>query len=286
MYTDFIDGVKIELGEKHDFSWLGEYGKVFIVFDKQDSGNIAFGVEGKDGKLFIKYAGARNTEYDGSIEEAVSRLKKSAVVYDNIKHPNLIELVEHKEIGSGYACVFSWVQGECMNAHWNFDKFPKYTHPLSPNYKFSKLKEGEKLQCLRTILNVQKYISSLGYVAIDFYDGSIMYDFENQATTICDIDMFEKMPYINHMGKMWGSSRFMSPEEFTLGAEIDEITNVYTMGAMMFELLGSSTERNLASWTVGEKLFYVAQKAVSEKREDRYGSIGLLIKDFEGAVKN
>lgn len=29
---------------------------------------------------------------------------------------------------------------------------------------------------------------------MDFYDGSIMYDFLTDATTICDIDFFRKTP--------------------------------------------------------------------------------------------
>jgi serine/threonine-protein kinase len=45
-----------------------------------------------------------------------------------------------------------------------------------------------------------------------------------------------KAPYVNEMGRMWGSTRFMSPEEFTLGAYIDEVTNVYAMGATAFAL--------------------------------------------------
>ena len=36
-------------------------------------------------------------------------------------------------------------------------------------------------------------------------------------------------PYINKMGRLWGSSRFMSPEEFELNAMIDERTNVFNM---------------------------------------------------------
>jgi serine/threonine protein kinase, bacterial len=40
------------------------------------------------------------------------------------------------------------------------------------------------------------------------------------------------------MGRLWGSSRFMSPEEFGLGAKIDERTNVFNMGAIAFGLLG------------------------------------------------
>jgi len=43
------------------------------------------------------------------------------------------------------------------------------------------------------------------------------------------------------MGRMWGSSRFMSQEEFTLGVAIDEITNVYPMGAVAFALFGGES---------------------------------------------
>ena len=32
------------------------------------------------------------------------------------------------------------------------------------------------------------------------------------------------------MGRLWGSSRFMSPEEFELNAIIDSRTNVFNMG--------------------------------------------------------
>ena len=95
-----------------------------------------------------------------------------------------------------------------------------------------------KLTVFRDILNFFEYIASQNYVAIDFYDESIMYDFENGKTTICDIDFFRKQPCSNDMGRMWGSSRFQAPEEFQLGAVIDEITNVYTVGATAFALFG------------------------------------------------
>ena len=74
-----------------------------------------------------------------------------------------------------------------------------------------------KLTVFRDILSFFEYIASQNYVAIDFYDESIMYDFENGKTTICDIDFFRKQPCSNDMGRMWGSSRFQAPEEFQLG---------------------------------------------------------------------
>ena len=47
-----IDGIEFKIKEPYDFGFLGEYGKVFKVFDDQDSGNICFGTE-KDGQKYL-----------------------------------------------------------------------------------------------------------------------------------------------------------------------------------------------------------------------------------------
>lgn len=107
--------------------------------------------------------------------------------------------------------------------------------------RFMQLPINARLAVFSDILSFFEYVASQNYVAIDFYDGSIMYDFENCKTTICDIDLFRKQPCINGMGRMWGSSRFQSPEEYQLGAVIDEITNVYTLGPPLLHSLASIT---------------------------------------------
>lgn len=112
-----------------------------------------------------------------------------------------------------------------------------------------------------------------GYVAIDFYEGSILYDFKNSEIKICDIDFYTRSPYINKTGKMWGSKRFMSPEEFIKGGIIDGVTNVYTMGAMAFCLIGNDMDRGFNNWEGSESLFQVAKRATDNNRAKRYKSI-------------
>lgn len=140
-----------------------------------------------------------------------------------------------------------------------------------------------KLTVFRDILSFFEYIASQNYVAIDFYDESIMYDFENGKTTICDIDFFRKQPCSNDMGRMWGSSRFQAPEEFQLGAVIDEITNVYTVGATAFALFGEYN-RTRDKWQLSDKLFEVVTKAVSDNRAERQQSIRQLREVWEAAI--
>ncbi len=149
--------------------------------------------------------------------------------------------------------------------------------------RFMQLPLDARLAVFSGILSFFEYVASQNYVAIDFYDGSIMYDFKNGKTTICDIDLFRKQPCINDMGRMWGSSRFQSPEEYQLGAVIDEITNVYTLGATAFALFGEYN-RTRVKWQLSDKLFEIATRAVSDDRINRQQSIRQLTEEWEAAL--
>lgn len=256
-----LDGIEFRMGEPFDFGFLSKYGRVFRVFDDQDSGNICFGTE-KDGeRYFVKFAGARTARCPGEPAGAVERLKASMPVYRDLRHPNLIRLIEAGDMGGGFGMVFRWAQGDCMGR-----MYPQ------EHKRFIALPLSARLEVFDRVLDFLAYVHSQGYLAVDFYDGSIMYDFASGRTTVCDVDFFVKRPYVNTMGRMWGSSKFMSPEEFQLGAEIDEVTNVYTAGAMAFALLaGYSRERR--DWPLGEGLFKVASRAASSDRSERPGSI-------------
>ncbi|USK26379.1 hypothetical protein LIT32_12670 [Bacillus sp. CMF21] len=174
----------------------------------------------------------------------------------------MIRFIKAEEIGRGFAVIFEWTDGVCMGR----------MYPLSRE-KFLQMPDSTRLEVFNDILNFHIHIIKQGYIAIDFYDGSIMYDFDTKKTIICDIDLYSKMPYINTMGRMWGSSRFMSPEEFTLGVAIDEITNVYLMGATAFALFGREKDRSIEKWRLGDELYKVALKAVNDNRGKRQQSL-------------
>lgn len=82
----------------------------------------------------------------------------------------------------------------------------------------------------------------------------------------------KRMPCTNNMGRMWGSSLFQSPEEYQLGADIDEITNVYTLGATAFALFGEYN-RTWDKWQLSDELFETAVRAVGDNRVNRQQSI-------------
>lgn len=267
-----LDDVTFHLKEPHDFEWIRNLGKVFCVFDEQDSGNISFGVE-KDGqKKFVKYAGAKTKAYTGNPDDAISRLKRSVQLYEDLTHPFLIQLINYFEVAKGYVLVFDWFEGECLYSD-------------SPFSRFRQLPIKFRLDTLQRIFEFHLHVESNNYVAVDFYDGSILYDFNKNETKICDIDLYMEKPFINMMGRLWGSSRFMSPEEFEQGAHIDSRTNVFNMGATAFVLLGGERDHSLSKWEAGQELYKVASKAVEVERNLRYASVEEFLLDWNSVCE-
>lgn len=283
-----LDEVEFRLNTLIDFSWLKKYGRAFMVNDETGSGCVCIGMQDNNQKYFCKIAGVGTINAEVTPQEAVQNLKSAVELYANIKHPNLIKVHEHYSYNEFYVVVFKWESGECLFDHWNFDKYTNNILLQSPKEKFKALPSSKKLKVVAVIFSFMQTVCKSGYVAVDFYDGSIMYDFEKDTTAICDIDFFKKTPIINTMGENWfGSKRLKAPEEYVLGEIIDETTNVFTLGALLFELFGNFTKDEIKKryekncffscsfneWELNKASYRVALKAVSLCRNDRYKTI-------------
>ena len=182
---------------------MSKYGRVFKVFDDQDSGNICFGTE-KDGqRYFIKFAGAPTEQYNRRrprmlYSQTANRLLP--VYQRSAPRESDPSWWKPEILAADLRMVFQWADGDCMGR-----MYPAAHH------RFMQLPVNTRRNVFRDILSFFEYLASRHYVAIDFYDGSILYDFENGKTTICDIDFFRKQPCVNDRGRMWGSSHFQAP---------------------------------------------------------------------------
>ena len=158
----------------------------------------------------MKYAGARNLEYKGKVKDAIQRLMKAKEVYEQIQHPLLVSYINPIQMQNGFCLRFHWMDGECMHNHWDFTPFEKHHAQNSPFVKLRQLSVKERLNILTQIFEFAAYVESLGYVMVDFYDGSILYNFEQSKLTICDIDFFQKILYSIKLGRIFGSRSFQS----------------------------------------------------------------------------
>lgn len=274
MVTITLGSVSFPLREFQDFSWLLELGTPFAVFSQNDSGNLSFGVEKGGKRLFVKYAGAKTAEHSGTPQDAIRRLREAEQVYLALPHPGVIRYLGHLETEHGFALLFDWAEGECPHAHWEFDEKPKFTHPDSPYRKLRALPLAKKRRAAEALFEFLCYTEKRGFIAVDFYDSSFLYDFLTDTLTICDIDLFRRAPVTNDLGPDWpGSPRLKAPEESELGAAIDSVTNVFTLGKLLLFLFAGEEYQDNAHWEDTQARFQIVQKALSPSRADRFPTL-------------
>lgn len=300
MTINKIDDISFKLNKQHDFSWLKKYGNAFWGLDETGSGCICVGMEKEDERYFCKIAGVDTLEAEVSPQESVELLKNAVRIYKDLEHPNLIKLVEAYEYQELYIAVFRWAEGECLFDHWNFEAYEKDSSLKSPKQRLKELPMRKKLDMAEVLFSFLQRVQEQGYVAVDFYDGSILYDFATDTTTICDIDFFRKAPVVNDMGADWfGTKRLKAPEEYEEAAVIDEQTNLFTLGALLFEFFGIFTGEeigqrymlnrflpcDISGWQLNEESYKVASKAVAQNRHQRYTTIKEFWEAWKAAME-
>ncbi|MBS6646054.1 MAG: hypothetical protein KH366_20955 [Clostridiaceae bacterium] len=296
MIVNKLDFIEFRLKELHDFTWLKKYGTAFWAVDETGSGCIGLGMENADKKYFCKIAGVNTIEAEVSPKESIEILKGAVHLYYELKHPNLVKIIEDYDYEQFYVVVFEWTEGACLFDHWNFEKYQKDTAIKSPKEKFRQLSVSKKLSAIDVLFSFLQNVNRKGYVAVDFYEGSIMYDFSTDKIAICGIDLFKKAPVINDKGAEWfGTKRLKAPEEYIKDSVIDEQTNIFTLGALIFEFFGYFSEEEVkkryqnnqfipcsySNWQLNEESYQVAIRAVCLDRNERYMTFDDFFRDWK-----
>lgn len=245
-------------------------GEVFAEFGAktQDSGNVSYGVLVGDKRFFVKTAGyVTDSKPFLSHTERVALLRNAVRLARSCSHPALPKLYRVIESPAGPMLVYEWLDGELLGA-----KRDLRDDPRSSYQRFRRLPAERIQECLDVVFNLHRELVRLGWIAVDFYDGCMIYDFSSGRLGIVDLDMYKDAPFINEMGRMFGSSRFMAPEEFRRGDLIDERTTVFTMGRTIAVFLSDGTTER-ACFRGSDELFEVMCKACQRDREKRFQSM-------------
>lgn len=296
MVTIKLNAIAFRLKEQQDFCWLKKYGKAFWCVDETGSGCVCIGMENMGKKYFCKIAGVNTIEAEVTPSQSVQILKNAVSLYYQLAHPNLVKIVEAYAHGALYIVVFEWAVGECLFDHWNFETYKNNPALKNPKEKFKQLPAGKKIYAASILFSFLESVNKKGYVAVDFYDSSILYDFQSDTVTICDIDLFKKAPVVNDRGAAWyGTKRLKAPEEYIKGAAIDEQTNIFTLGALLFEFFGSFSDDEIKRryrenrfvpcayehWQLSRESYNVVKKAVHFDKAQRYRTFSEFYSDWK-----
>ncbi|TCC16991.1 serine/threonine protein kinase [Kribbella speibonae] len=206
-------------------TYLDQLGTIFARFAPRDSGNVSYGVEFGGTRYFVKTAGdpAATEPYLG-FDDRVDLLRNAVELARSVNHPVLPTLHAVIESPAGPLLVYDWRDGDLLG------------DPVTRE-RFQALPTAEILAALATIYDLHAALDALGWVECDFYDSALLYDFQTRGLTVFDLDTYHRGPHHNTMGEMFGSSRFMAPEQHVLGAPLDTRTNAYVMARVALVFL-------------------------------------------------
>jgi serine/threonine protein kinase, bacterial len=260
----------VEQIEQKPDAYLNAIGGVFAIFDErtQDSGNVSYGVRIGDERYFVKTAGRPEDPRPYlRHSERVSLLRNAIHLRRDCDHPALPPLYQVIESPGGPMLVYPWVDGELLGV-----KRASRDDPESTLQRFRRLPVPEIVRALDVVYGVHDALARSGWVAVDFYDGCMIYEFERRKLHLVDLDTYRQGPSTNDMGRMFGSTRFMAPEEFERGAPIDECTNLFTMGRTAVVLLSDGTVERLP-FRGSDALYEVVCRACRSDRSQRFASM-------------
>jgi serine/threonine protein kinase, bacterial len=270
-----LDRAVINTDAEH---YLRSVGKVFAEFLTQDSGNISYGVQIGAERYFVKTAGKEDDPRPLLDHPARVALLRNAVRLrascDHFTLPRLYHVIESP---SGPLLVYEWLNGELLGV-----PRAQRDDPLSAFQRFRSLPVDAILKCLNAVFELHDELARAGWIAVDFYDGCLIYDFASARLGVVDLDSYTEGPFHNEMGRMFGSTRFMAPEEFELGALINEQTNVFVMGRTALVFLSDGTLKADA-FRGPLALFEVVAKACETERSRRFDSMAAFCQAWRAA---
>ncbi len=273
----------------------GGSGRILVVFDKHVGRKIAMK------ELLSDISKAPSLDDDPQVTAIRNRFLREARVTGRLEHPSIVpvyEIGQHPD-GSFYYTM-RLVKGttllsaikKCRSVFDRLELLPHFYH----------------------VCNAVAYAHSKGVINRDLKPSNVMIG-EFGETVVLDwglakIKGSDETVFVRHddegvgktvVGQAIGTPSYMPPEqaEGNIG-EIDEISDIYSLGAILYQILTGKTpfsgrttdeiirkvlNENVESAVQKDKdippeLAAIAEKALSKSKDERYASVGEMIDDL------
>ncbi|MFD4523233.1 serine/threonine protein kinase [Streptomyces sp. NPDC058470] len=242
--------------------YLGRVGEVFKAYREQDSGCVSYGVQLLDGaRWFVKEA---------ITDDARRSLERGWAFHRTVRHRAIVPQVHRIAVRQSWAVVMPWRDGEVLY-HPTLGGPQDRTNPAGPMARFRALPTDRVLRAFDRVLDAHLAVESAGQIAVDFYDGALLYDFAGDVTHLVDLDEYRPGPFVLEEDRLPGSRRFMAPEEFVRGAVIDTRTTVFTLGRAARLLLDAGDEER--AWRGTPQQLAVIELATEADPDARFEDV-------------
>jgi serine/threonine protein kinase len=255
--------------------YLAGVARVVRVFGpRTDSHTQVFGVHADGQRFIVKHADE---------PDAVAVLENAVGFHTAVKHPVVADFLNSFTThGGGLAVVQEWAAGEVLVDIFD-PAVPLREVAGSPYARLRALPPESIMAAVGAVISAHEAVARAGFVAVDLYDGCIVYDFDRTTVALIDLDHYRPGPYVLDRDRQLGSTAFMAPEEFERGAVIDERTTVFTLGRMGLVLLGCDRAGppDARQFRGPGKAFDVLQAACAPDPASRIPTVAALARAWE-----
>jgi serine/threonine-protein kinase len=207
--------------------------------------------------------------------EVLRRFERESVVIARLNHPNIVHVIDKGKAGSRYYFVMEYVDGTSMREVIDSDKIPRRT----------------KLEMLAHVCKALDYAHKNGVIHRDIKPANILVDREGNPM-VADFGIAQIVSpgdgEDTGSDMIMGTLAYMSPEQKISTTNVDQTTDIYAMGVIIYEILtgkkplGRFKMPSELDSSIGVEYDVIVQRCLAQESKDRYQSAT----DLKNAILN
>jgi serine/threonine-protein kinase len=155
----------------------------------------------------------------------ITRFHREVEILTRLQHPNILPLLDSQEAGAMLYYVMPYVAGDSLRT------LIEREGPLTIE---------RTLAITRDVASALDYAHSQRVIHRDIKPGNVL--LERDRALVCDFGVARAViqaskETISSSGLVVGTAAYMSPEQATGRGEVDEGTDIYALGSMVYEML-------------------------------------------------
>ena len=162
-------------------------------------------------------------------KEFVRRFEEEAAAVAQLRQPNIIQVYDFNHEGNTYFIVFEFIPGESLQS---------YLRRLNETDRL--MPYPEAVDTVAKVADALEFAHEQGLIHRDVKPANVMINVRREPV-LMDFGIAKIMGGTQHTatGAVLGTARYMSPEQIK-GQQIDVRTDIYSLGVMLYEILGGS----------------------------------------------
>ncbi|MEW5794728.1 MAG: protein kinase [Candidatus Zixiibacteriota bacterium] len=207
--------------------------------------------------------------------EVLRRFERESVVIARLNHPNIVHVIDKGKAGNRYYFVMEYVDGTSLREVMDSTKIPRRT----------------KLEMVAQICKALDYAHKNGVIHRDIKPANILIDREGNPM-VADFGIAQIVTSgegeVTASDMVMGTLAYMSPEQKISSTNVDQTTDIYALGVIVYEIL--TDKKPLGRFKMPSELDpsnppeydHLVQKCLAPEPKDRFQSAN----DLKNAILN